>query len=78
MYYVVVITIINRKENAIKLQEILTKYGNIIKTRLGLHETKQEEHKGLVILHTETSRKVSSLVREINKQKGMKAKLVKI
>ena len=43
----------NREHDAIKLQEVLTKYGCIIKTRLGIHEATVEglcASKGLIIL----------------------------
>lgn len=42
----------NREEDAIKLQEILTKNGCIIKTRIGLHESSKEfcATTGLIIL----------------------------
>jgi hypothetical protein len=38
MTAIIGITINNRKEEAIKLQEILTEYGCDIKTRIGLHD----------------------------------------
>ena len=38
MTTIIGIKINNRLENAISVQEILTKYGCLIKTRLGLHE----------------------------------------
>lgn len=43
----------DREHEAIKVQELLTKYGCLIKTRLGLHETAVEgqcSSKGLIIL----------------------------
>lgn len=43
----------NRDHDALKLQELLTKYGCLIKTRLGVHETTVEglcASKGLIIL----------------------------
>lgn len=43
----------NREHEALKVQELLTKYGCLIKTRLGLHETAVEgqcSSKGLIIL----------------------------
>jgi len=41
-----------RSKNAQKVQEVLTKHGCIIKTRLGLHEVSESEctEHGLVIL----------------------------
>lgn len=42
-----------RSKNAQKVQEVLTKHGCIIKTRLGLHEVSEAEctEHGLVILN---------------------------
>ncbi len=43
----------DREHEALKVQELLTKYGCLIKTRLGLHETAIEgqcSSKGLIIL----------------------------
>ncbi|SCZ78173.1 hypothetical protein [Acidaminobacter hydrogenoformans] len=43
----------HREEEAVKVQELLTKYGCYIKTRLGLHDTPTEgscSSKGLLIL----------------------------
>lgn len=43
----------HREEEALKVQELLTKYGCYIKTRLGLHDTAVEgtcSSKGLLIL----------------------------
>lgn len=43
----------NREHEALKVQELLTKYGCLIKTRLGLHDTAVEgqcSSKGLILL----------------------------
>lgn len=42
----------DREHEAVKVQELLTKHGCIIKTRLGLHEasTNQCSSKGLILL----------------------------
>ncbi|MBU5484743.1 hypothetical protein KQI86_10395 [Clostridium sp. MSJ-11] len=41
-----------RNLHAVKVQDILTRHGCIIKTRLGLHETSTDtcSHKGIVLL----------------------------
>lgn len=47
------IQVADREHEALKVQELLTKYGCIIKTRLGLHETGAEgfcSSKGLILL----------------------------
>ena len=42
----------NRKETAIKVQEVLTEFGCDIKTRLGLNDYKETEcsYKGLILV----------------------------
>lgn len=52
MTTIIGIKINNRLENAIAVQEILTKYGCIIKTRIGLHEeiNGQCSPRGLILL----------------------------
>lgn len=52
MTTIIGIKISNRLESAVAVQEILTKYGCIIKTRIGLHEeiNGQCSPKGLILL----------------------------
>lgn len=52
MTTIIGIKINNRLDSAIAVQEILTKYGCIIKTRIGLHEeiNGQCSPKGLILL----------------------------
>lgn len=52
MTTIIGIKISNRLESAISVQEILTKYGCIIKTRIGLHEeiNGQCSPRGLILL----------------------------
>lgn len=52
MTTIIGIKINNRVENAVQVQEILTKYGCIIKTRIGLHEEihGQCSARGLILL----------------------------
>lgn len=54
---IMAIVVEHRNNNAPKLQEILTKYGCIIKTRLGLHESSkgQCQERGLIILELDGS-----------------------
>ncbi|MEM1988306.1 MAG: hypothetical protein QXS41_00480 [Candidatus Woesearchaeota archaeon] len=76
-YHIIGLVLKNRKENAIKLQEILSKYGEIIKTRLGIHETKEEKDHGLIILHIEGKEKeIKKLIEELNSLKEINAKLL--
>lgn len=52
MTTIIGIKILNRLESAVCVQEILTKYGCVIKTRIGLHEeiNGQCSPKGLILL----------------------------
>ena len=52
MTTIIGIKISNRLESAVSVQEILTKYGGIIKTRIGLHEeiNGQCSPRGLILL----------------------------
>ncbi len=52
MTTIIGIKVSNRLESAVSVQEILTKYGCIIKTRIGLHEeiNGQCSPKGLILL----------------------------
>ncbi|MFO7153081.1 MAG: hypothetical protein DIU66_007825 [Bacillota bacterium] len=76
-----IITILqrNRKATALKVQEILTKYGDNIKVRLGLNDVDKDHFsdEGLIILHLcghdeETDR----LEKELNSIEGVKAKKI--
>lgn len=50
---IMALTIEPRSKHAPKVQEILTKYGCIIKNRIGIHETGEDEcsNLGLIVLH---------------------------
>ena len=52
MTAIIGIKIKNRLEKAVEVQEILTRYGCVIKTRLGLHEEQNGvcSSKGLILL----------------------------
>lgn len=55
MFKIMLIKVGGRSKNAPKVQEILTDYGVIIETRLGLHQNDGDESKGLIILRLETN-----------------------
>lgn len=55
MFKIMLIKVGGRSENAPKVQEILTDYGVIIETRLGLHQNDGDESKGLIILRLEVN-----------------------
>lgn len=59
MFKIMLIKVRGREENAPKVQEILTDYGTIIETRLGLHQNDGNESKGLIILRLEADKEES-------------------
>jgi len=52
MYYIMLILVSKRKKESIEVQKVLTEYGCLIKTRLGLHEIEGNfcSENGLIIL----------------------------
>jgi len=77
---VVVIGVQHRREEADKLQKLLTEHGCEVKARLGLHEAGSIcSDEGLIILQLVPDEpKADSLVEELNKLDGIKAKLVEV
>lgn len=78
-YYVIGIRMDNRTGNAIAFQEVLTKNGCKIKTRLGLHETSEEycANDGLIILQPcGEKEEIEQLVKDLNALKGVVAKII--
>lgn len=78
---VLVILLSNRREVAVKVQQILTDYGCIIKTRLGIHDGVQDKcsEVGLVMLELVGSEKeVNELNDKLSELNGVSAKLVKL
>ena len=69
------IQIEDRDSDAVRVQELLTKHGCIIKTRLGLHEAAgiMCSSKGLIILEfvSGSDNEVSELEAELNKLKNV-------
>jgi riboflavin synthase len=78
---ILILSVEKRKDTAVKVQEILTEAGCMIKTRLGLHESgeKQCSDAGLIILQLESDiNDINVLVSKIGGIEGVKAKLVTI
>ena len=70
-----------RKEDAIKLQQILTAWGCIIKTRLGIHDGVLENcsDEGLIILELYgTDEQKNELTRKVAVIPGVSSKLVEL
>ncbi|HHY37304.1 MAG TPA: hypothetical protein GX518_06435 [Firmicutes bacterium] len=78
-YYIIGARVENRIGNAVKLQEVLTKNGCKIKTRLGLHEVNENacSNEGIIILQPYgTKEDVETLVNELNSVEGVTAKYI--
>jgi hypothetical protein len=78
-YYIVGIRIDNRIDNAVKLQETLTKNGCKIKTRLGLHEVSSDAcaNDGIIVLQPYGNKEdVEALVKELNDLEGITARYI--
>jgi hypothetical protein len=76
---VLLILIANRKESAEKVQKVLTGWGCMIKTRLGIHDGVMEHctESGLLILElVGEAAKKQELAHKLNLIKGVKANLV--
>lgn len=79
-YNIMTLLLNNRIQNAIKLQEVLTKSGCLIKVRLGIHEAGEVcSNEGLIVLQlTGSTEELTMLEKELNSVDGVKAKLVEI
>ena len=78
---ILLILVGKRKEEAVKVQQILTGWGCIIKTRLGIHDGVLENcsNNGLIILElVGTDEQVDELTRKISILPGVSAKLVNL
>lgn len=65
----------DRLEHAVQVQQVLTEFGGIIKTRLGLHELGKDggsSKSGLLLLElAATEAKASAMVRKLAAIKGI-------
>jgi metal-responsive CopG/Arc/MetJ family transcriptional regulator len=79
-YNIMAVLVSHRVNKAKELQEILTKYGCIIKVRLGLHEAGDVcSEEGLIILQLcGQEEEIIALADELNKLEGIKAKNMQI
>ena len=78
---ILIILIGNRKDSAVKVQQILTGWGCTIKTRLGLHEGVLDNcsDSGLLILEIcGTDEQNHELARKISVLPGVSSKLVEL
>ena len=78
---VMLILVGSRKESAVNVQKILTGWGCVIKTRLGIHDGVLDDcsNSGLIILELVGAEdKHDELVRKLSLIKDVNAKLVKL
>ncbi len=77
--YVMAVTLDKRNQDAPKFQEIITRHGCIIRTRLGIHEVEGCTDNGLIILqlYGEDS-EVSQLAADINELPTAKATTMQV
>ncbi|MBI9073463.1 MAG: hypothetical protein JEY94_17810 [Melioribacteraceae bacterium] len=78
---VLMVLIGKRKEEAVKVQQILTGWGCIIKTRLGIHDGVMENcsDQGLLILELHgTQEQKEELARKVAVLPGIASKLVEL
>jgi hypothetical protein len=76
---ILVILIGNRKESAVNVQKVLTAWGCLIKTRLGVHDGVLDNcsDEGLIICElVGTPEQLDEMTRKMNVIKDVKAKLV--
>ena len=78
---VMVVLINHRRDAAAKVQAVLTGWGCLIKTRLGIHEGVQEDcsENGLLFLDlVGDEEKLDELERKLNVLNGVSAKMLKL
>lgn len=81
MKTILLILIGNRKQAAVQVQKVLTGWGCMIKTRLGIHDGVMENcsDEGLLILELYGDRKkMEELSRKVSLIKGVASKLIDI
>lgn len=73
------ILIDKRTNSAPKVQEILTTYGSIIETRLGIHETDDSQEEGLILLVLRDDKEeISNLADELKEVTGVKVNTMEL
>ncbi|OCN03881.1 hypothetical protein A4S06_03560 [Erysipelotrichaceae bacterium MTC7] len=78
-FYIIGLRLSSRQHNAVKLQEVLTKTGCNIKTRLGLHETDEKycSNDGLIIIQAcGTKAEIDDMMAAFNDIEGIRAELM--
>lgn len=78
-YYILAIRVDHRHTNAVKLQEMLTKYGCNIRMRVGVHEADAEHcaDDGLIILQVYGDTEVTNnMIADFDSLNGVIARLL--
>ena len=76
---IMAILVDERCDAATKVQEVLTKAGCIIETRLGIHESDGGKDEGLIILKLNgTTEEVTELKQELNEIDRVKADIMQL
>lgn len=78
-YYVIAIRVDHRVHNAAKVQDILTKFGCNIRTRIGLHEIQENNcsEDGFIILQAcGEAPTIKSMMDELEQLDGVRAELL--
>ncbi len=81
MKNIVIISVEHRKNTAVAVQEVLSEYGCLIKTRLGITDStpKKCSQTGLIILEfLGNKREVTLMTKKLSKLSGVKVKAVSI
>ncbi|WP_027632152.1 hypothetical protein [Clostridium hydrogeniformans] len=82
MFTIMAIKLTPRNSSAPEAQEILTKYGCIIQTRIGLHEASKDicSQSGLILLNLLKDKEddIHGLNEELNSIDGVTAKILSI
>lgn len=69
-HIIIGIHIVDREMHAVKIQEILTCYGDQIKTRIGMHDDICAKN-GLILLEMIDSSETTQMMKEIGLVKGV-------
>ena len=78
-YSIIAMRLEQRVQTATTVQEILTKFGCNIRTRLGLHDVSEDycSNDGLVILQVcGDSKEIDAMLKSLNDVPGVKAKMI--
>ncbi len=81
MSTIVIISVEKRQEISAKVQEVLTEFGCIIQTRLGLHNSSKDScsQDGLIILEClDNNEEINNLNKKLLSIDGIKVKIVNI